>query len=112
MAKVGKDPWIRPLRGAADVRARVVFFPHAGGAASFCTPFARRFPDGYDVAAAQYPGRQERREEPFVTTVEGLADRLLPSLRREEHRVHRADGRALGFRHQGRHRHRRPAPRR
>jgi len=78
----GKDPWIKPLRGAAEPRARVLFLPHAGGAASFYAPFAWRFPDGYDVAAVQYPGRQERFGEPFVTTVEGLAERLLPSLRR------------------------------
>ncbi|GGM17183.1 oleoyl-ACP hydrolase [Streptomyces fumigatiscleroticus] len=78
----GKDPWIRTLRGAVPPRVRVLFFPHAGGAASFYVPFARRFPEGYDVAAVQYPGRQERFGEPFVTTVEGLADRLLPSLRR------------------------------
>jgi len=78
----GKDPWIKPLRGAAGARARVLFLPHAGGAASFYAPFARRFPDGYDVAAVQYPGRQERLGEPFVSTVEGLADRLVPSLRR------------------------------
>ncbi|MFH8798675.1 thioesterase II family protein [Streptomyces sp. NPDC017936] len=77
-----KDPWIRPLRRAAPPRARVLFFPHAGGAAPFYAPFARRFPEGYDVAAVQYPGRQERMGEPFVTTVEGLADRLVPSLRR------------------------------
>ncbi|MCP3767930.1 MULTISPECIES: thioesterase II family protein [unclassified Streptomyces] len=78
----GKDPWIRPLRGAVAPRARVLFFPHAGGAASFYAPFARRFPEGYDVLAVQYPGRQERFGEPFVTTLEGLADRLVPSLRR------------------------------
>ncbi|MCX2923328.1 thioesterase II family protein [Streptomyces sp. NEAU-W12] len=77
-----KDPWIRPLRGAVSPRARVLFFPHAGGAASFYAPFAQRFPAGHDVAAVQYPGRQERFGEPFVTTVEGLADRLMPSLRR------------------------------
>ncbi|MFC5957573.1 thioesterase II family protein [Streptomyces pratens] len=77
-----KDPWIRTLRGAVPPRARVLFFPHAGGAASFYAPFARRFPEGYDVTAVQYPGRQERFGEPFVTTVEGLADRLVPSLRR------------------------------
>ncbi|CAL9363103.1 alpha/beta fold hydrolase [Streptomyces sp. Tu 3180] len=77
-----KDPWIRPLRGAGAPRARVLFFPHAGGTAAFYAPFARRFPEGYDVAAVQYPGRQERMGEPFVTTVEGLADRLVPSLRR------------------------------
>jgi surfactin synthase thioesterase subunit len=79
---MGRDPWIKPLRGAAQPRARVVFLPHAGGAASFYAPFARRFPDGYEVAAVQYPGRQERLGEAFVTTVEGLADRLVPSLRR------------------------------
>lgn len=78
----GEDPWIRPLRGAAEPRARVLFFPHAGGAASFYAPFARRFPEGYDVAAVQYPGRQERFGEPFVTTVEGLAAQVVPSLRR------------------------------
>ncbi|SDE02170.1 thioesterase II family protein [Streptomyces prasinopilosus] len=78
----GKDPWIRPLRGAAAPRARVLFLPHAGGAASFYAPFAGWFPEGYDVTAVQYPGRQERFGEPFVTTVEGLADRLVPSLRR------------------------------
>ncbi|MET9443773.1 alpha/beta fold hydrolase [Streptomyces sp. NPDC006610] len=78
----GNDPWIRELRGAERPRARVVFFPHAGGAASFFFPFARRFPEGYDVSAVQYPGRQDRLGEPFVTTVEGLADQVTPSLRR------------------------------
>ncbi|MET8584884.1 alpha/beta fold hydrolase [Streptomyces collinus] len=60
----------------------MLFFPHAGGAASFYAPFARLFPEGYDVAAVQYPGRQERFGEPFVETVEGLAARVVPSLRR------------------------------
>ncbi|WP_121745695.1 alpha/beta fold hydrolase [Streptomyces sp. E2N166] len=78
----GKDPWIRPLHGAGPPYARVLFFPHAGGAASFYAPFAWRFPEGYHVAAVQYPGRQERFGEPFVATIEGLADRLVPSLRR------------------------------
>ncbi|MFJ3335015.1 thioesterase II family protein [Streptomyces sp. NPDC086766] len=78
----GEDPWIRALRGAVPPRARVLFFPHAGGAASFYAPFARRFPDGYAVAAVQYPGRQERLGEPLVGTLEGLADGLMPSLRR------------------------------
>ncbi|MER6470631.1 thioesterase II family protein [Streptomyces collinus] len=78
----GEDPWIRPLRGAAQPRARVLFFPHAGGAASFYAPFARLFPEGYHVAAVQYPGRQERFGEPLVESVEGLADRVVPSLRR------------------------------
>ncbi|AIS02177.1 thioesterase II family protein [Streptomyces glaucescens] len=77
----GKDPWIRTLRRATDPRARVMFLPHAGGAASYYARFARLFPDGCDVSAVQYPGRHDRLGEPFVTTLEGLAERLLPSLR-------------------------------
>lgn len=62
--------------------AHVVFFPHAGGAATFFAPFAQCFPEGFDLSAVQYPGRQERFGEPFVTTIEDLADRILPSCRR------------------------------
>ncbi|MFE9674358.1 thioesterase II family protein [Streptomyces sp. NPDC006259] len=58
-----------------------MFCPHAGGAASFFAPFVRHFPAGFDLSAVQYPGRQERLDEPLVPTVESLADHLLPILR-------------------------------
>jgi surfactin synthase thioesterase subunit len=79
---VGENPWIRELRRTRRPAAHVVFFPHAGGAATFFAPLARHFPADFDVSAAQYPGRQERFGEPFVDTVEGLADHLAPALRR------------------------------
>ncbi|MDG9701517.1 alpha/beta fold hydrolase [Streptomyces sp. DH37] len=77
-----KDPWIRELRRTERPAAHVVFFPQAGGAATFYIPFARHLPERFDVSAVQYPGRQERLGEPFVTTVEGMADRAASSLRR------------------------------
>ncbi|MET8222757.1 thioesterase domain-containing protein [Streptomyces sp. NPDC005301] len=80
--RASRDPWIRELRRGRQPVAHVVFFPHAGGAATFFTPFAPHFPDEFDLSAVQYPGRQERLAEPFVPTVEGLADQVVPSLRR------------------------------
>ncbi|MFI9646348.1 thioesterase II family protein [Streptomyces sp. NPDC052040] len=78
---VGRDPWVRDVRRTERPAGHVVFFPHAGGAATYFTPFAPHFPADVDLSAVQYPGRQERMGEPFVTTVEGLADRLAVSLR-------------------------------
>ncbi|WP_162466673.1 alpha/beta fold hydrolase [Streptomyces taklimakanensis] len=73
---------MRELRRSERPTAHVVLLPHAGGAATFFASFARHFPEGFDVSAVQYPGRQERLGEPFVTTIEELADRLTPSCRR------------------------------
>ncbi|GAA2442178.1 thioesterase II family protein [Streptomyces glaucus] len=78
----GENPWIRELRRTRRPTAHVVFFPHAGGVATYFAPFTRHFPAAVDVSAAQYPGRQERFVEPFVDTVEELADHLAAALRR------------------------------
>ncbi|MBW5422664.1 alpha/beta fold hydrolase [Streptomyces sp. BG9H] len=75
------DLWIRKLSagnasksGAADApRARVICFPHAGGSANFYFQFARGFGE-LDVYGVQYPGRQDRRHEPFRDSIEELAD--------------------------------------
>ncbi|MEV6409456.1 alpha/beta fold hydrolase [Streptomyces bobili] len=77
----GQDRWIREFRRVGRPTAHVVFCPHAGGAASFFAPFTRHFPAGFDLSGVQYPGRQERLDEPLVPTVEGLAEHLVPILR-------------------------------
>ncbi|UNO43622.1 thioesterase [Streptomyces sp. MST-110588] len=72
------------MRRVPEPTAHVLFFPHAGGAATFFHPFAAHLPQRYDLSAIQYPGRQDRSQEEFVTTVEGLAKevvRHLPPLR-------------------------------
>jgi pyochelin biosynthetic protein PchC len=55
---------------------RVVAFPHAGGAASFYAPWAAALPPGVELAAAQYPGRADRLDEPAAERMEALADEL------------------------------------
>lgn len=83
------DLWIRgcgwppaggPHSGAADL-PRLLCFPHAGGSASFYRPLARHVGDAAEVLAVQYPGRQDRRAEPPITTVDGLADAISDQLR-------------------------------
>uniref|UniRef100_UPI000A770D5C thioesterase II family protein n=1 Tax=Streptomyces scabiei TaxID=1930 RepID=UPI000A770D5C len=58
------DLWIRRFRPSPDATERLVCFPHAGGSASFYVPVATALSPGVDVAAIQYPGRQDRRHEP------------------------------------------------
>lgn len=77
----GQGRWVREFRRVGRPTAHVVFCPHAGGAASFFAPFTRHFPAGFDLSGVQYPGRQERLDEPLVPTVEGLAEHLVPILR-------------------------------
>lgn len=66
------DLWIRRLSAVAEPHARLVCFPHAGGSANSFFQFARRFGD-FDVYGVQYPGRQDRRNEPFRESVSELA---------------------------------------
>ena len=74
--------WLRRYRPADDATLRLVCFPHAGGSASAYLRFAATLaPAGVEVLAVQYPGRQDRRREPFRDSVEDLVEALLPELR-------------------------------
>lgn len=76
--------WLRcyaPVSGTPS--HRLVCFPHAGGSASAYRPFALELAAaGVEVHAVQYPGRQDRRKEPFARTIEELAEQVRPELRR------------------------------
>ncbi|MFH9419659.1 thioesterase II family protein [Streptomyces sp. NPDC017529] len=76
----GKSAWIRDVRRGQRPAAHLIFFPHAGGSASYYRPFAAHLGDRFDVSAIQYPGRQDRWNDPFVTSVEGLADEVVARL--------------------------------
>ncbi|MFD7028393.1 thioesterase II family protein [Streptomyces sp. NPDC059917] len=65
----------------SEAGVRLVCFPHAGGAASYFYQVSRQLSAVADVLAVQYPGRQERRKEPFVPGVTELADVLVEELR-------------------------------
>ncbi|WP_019435105.1 MULTISPECIES: thioesterase II family protein [Streptomyces] len=75
------DLWIRHVGPPpADPAARLLCFPHAGGAATAYFPLAAELGDAVELLAVQYPGRQDRYGEPAIDTVEGLADRIRPQL--------------------------------
>jgi surfactin synthase thioesterase subunit len=68
--------WLRRFQPVANPRIVLVCLPHAGGAASFFLPLSRSLPDGIELAAVQYPGRQDRYREPPSTSIGPLAGRL------------------------------------
>ncbi|WP_019925020.1 thioesterase II family protein [Nocardia sp. BMG111209] len=75
-------PWLRRLPpGDGSAPARLICFPHAGGAATAFLPLARLLAPRVDVVGVQNPGRQERYAEPRLESIEALADGVLPSVR-------------------------------
>lgn len=74
------ESWIRRYHPAPDAATRLVCFPYAGGSATFYHPVSRALSPEFDVAAVQYPGRQERYTEPLIDDIEKLADLIVPEL--------------------------------
>lgn len=70
------DLWIRRFHPAPRAAVRLVCFPHAGGSATFYLPVSAALSPGVDVVAVQYPGRQDRRKEPGISSVPELADSI------------------------------------
>lgn len=68
--------WLRRYHSAPAATSRLVCFPHAGGSASYFHPVSARFAPAVDVVALQYPGRQDRRQEPCLTDIGSLADHI------------------------------------
>ncbi len=72
--------WIRRFHPAPEAGTRLVCFPHAGGSATFYFPVSQAVSPGVDVLAVQYPGRQDRMNEPHVDDIPTLADRITEEL--------------------------------
>lgn len=73
--------WIRQYHPATDSDVRLVCLPHAGGSASFYFPLSKALTPAVEVLAVQYPGRQDRRHEPNITSLSELADRIFAAVR-------------------------------
>ncbi|MEU8976429.1 alpha/beta fold hydrolase [Streptomyces monashensis] len=80
MSSTTDNLWIRRFRPSPEAAERLVCFPHAGGSASFYLPVAAALSPGVEVAAIQYPGRQDRRHEPGPASVAELADQVSAAL--------------------------------
>ncbi|MCX5410117.1 alpha/beta fold hydrolase (plasmid) [Streptomyces sp. NBC_00335] len=59
--------WLRVFAPRPAARTRLFCFPHAGGGASAFRELAEAAPPELEVVAVQYPGRQDRFDEPPVT---------------------------------------------
>ncbi|WP_026426068.1 thioesterase II family protein [Actinokineospora inagensis] len=75
------DSWIRRLRPASEPRSRLVCFPPEGASATFFLQLAQSIARPVEVLGVQYPGRRDRRHEPSITSVTGLADGVATALR-------------------------------
>lgn len=80
MTQTDIDRWTVRFAPRPEAAARLVCFPHAGGAASAFLAMARAFGPEVEVVAIQYPGRQNRRTEPAIESVHRLAYLLGPVL--------------------------------
>ncbi|MFB6556350.1 thioesterase II family protein [Streptomyces sp. NPDC056405] len=78
-----QNPWTRDFTAAAQGAPRLVCFPHAGGSAAYFRPLAQAVAPGVRASAVQYPGRQDRRHEPFLDSVPALAEAAFEALRQE-----------------------------
>jgi pyochelin biosynthetic protein PchC len=74
VAATDTGAWIRRFHPAPEAGHRLVCFPYAGGSASYFFAVARSLAPSVDVLAIQYPGRQDRRKEPFIDNLPELAD--------------------------------------
>ncbi|GGO38534.1 thioesterase II family protein [Streptomyces lasiicapitis] len=68
-----RNTWIRTFHPKPDAKARLVCFPHAGGPAMAFTALSAALPADIELVAVQYPGRQDRRAEPFADNITTLA---------------------------------------
>lgn len=72
--------WLRPLRAVPSSRAVVVCFPAGGGSAGAFRPLAQHLAHGIAVYGVQYPGRQDRLEEPPIADLAALAEHVTADL--------------------------------
>ncbi|NSC25677.1 thioesterase [Streptomyces albus subsp. chlorinus] len=80
------SPWIRRWSGHSAPRFTLVCLPHAGGTAGFYRPWAALTPPEVELLAIQYPGREDRFDDPGAADMQELvgavADALEPLLDR------------------------------
>jgi pyochelin biosynthetic protein PchC len=76
----GDSVWIRSFHRADRAPITLVCFPHAGGSASFFFALSRALSPSVEVLAVQYPGRQDRRNEPVIEDLGLLADKVYRAL--------------------------------
>ena len=68
-----RDLWIRTFHPAVAGAVQLICFPHAGGSASSYYRLSELLAPDVAVSAVQYPGRQNRQNEPCIESIEEMA---------------------------------------
>ncbi|MFF3005507.1 thioesterase II family protein [Kitasatospora sp. NPDC057940] len=74
------QPWLVIPRPRPEATRRLVCLPHAGGSAGFYRPWANHLSAAVELQLVQYPGREERIEDPFVQDAATLVAQLTQAL--------------------------------
>ncbi|HEX6526870.1 MAG TPA: alpha/beta fold hydrolase [Streptosporangiaceae bacterium] len=88
-----EDRWIRAFHSCPENEPQLFCFPHAGGSATYYFPLSRALAPDVAVFAVQYPGRQDRRNEPCVDNIPELANKVFEAI------AQRAGGKFAFFGH-------------
>ncbi|KUL39426.1 thioesterase II family protein [Actinoplanes awajinensis] len=72
--------WLRRFRPVDFPVERIICFPHAGGAASYFRSWPAWLPEKCELLAVQYPGRQDRVQEPCIRDMKEMVETLVPVL--------------------------------
>ncbi|MGW3012617.1 thioesterase II family protein [Streptomyces sp. NPDC001219] len=93
---VEESRWLRRFASAEGSKLELICFPHAGGSASAYLGLTRALAPDIDVVAVQYPGRQDRRLEPALTSLPHLARAVAEELARAPQRAYAFFGHSMG----------------
>jgi surfactin synthase thioesterase subunit len=90
------NPWLQCYHRSPDAGVRLLYFPHAGGSASFCFPISRVLSPSIEVLALQYPGRQNRRTERCMQNISQFVDAIIVALEEVDDRPLAFFGHSMG----------------
>jgi len=76
MDAVTLDKWVPFRNEGSVVRCRLFCFPHAAGSATFYRPLRRFMPPEVDFCPVELPARAARLDEPPITSMSALMERL------------------------------------
>lgn len=80
MTELDTHGWIRRFHPGTGDAPRLVCFPFAGGAANYYFRLSAALRPDVEALAVQYPGRQDRLDEPLIDDITVLADRISAAL--------------------------------
>ncbi|MCK9922445.1 alpha/beta fold hydrolase [Frankia sp. AgPm24] len=73
---MARHSWLRTFLPRPRASSQLICFPHAGGVASTFRDWAELLPVSVELLAVQYPGRQDRIDDPMPPDIATLADEI------------------------------------